>query len=53
MDRHLWRADDRPRPSDLDAGDPLAFMDRTRTLHRSDRPRRHQCADVHLCLPLV
>ena len=38
---------------DLDPRAALAAVDRPRAVHRPDRARRHQCADVHLCQPLV
>ena len=53
LDRDLWRADDRPWPRDLDARSALAAVDRAWAVHRPDRARRHQCAPVHLCQPLV
>ena len=40
-------------PFDLDLRPALAAVDRARAVHRPDRPRRHQRADVHLCQPLV
>src|SRR5262249_4020837 len=53
MDRHLRRADDRTRSGDLDIWPALAAMDRTWIVHRPDRARGHQRADVHLCQPVV
>ncbi len=53
LDRDLRLADDRPRPRDLDLGPALAAVDRPRLVHRPVRARRHQCAALHLCQPLV
>src|SRR6267154_351386 len=49
LDCDLRRADDRIGPHHLDARPALAIMDRPRPVHRPDRARRHQRADVHLC----
>ena len=40
-------------PGDLDPRPALAAVDRPRPVHRPDRARRHQCAALHLCQPLV
>ena len=47
------RADDRARAFDLDLRTALAAVDRARAVHRPARDRRHQCAALHLCQPLV
>ena len=53
VDRDLWRTDDRARSHDLDIRPALAAVDRAWAVHRPDRARGHQRADVHLCQSLV
>ena len=53
LDGDIGLADDRPWPLDFDLRAALAAVDRPRTVYRPDRNRRHQCALVHLCQPLV
>src|SRR5262245_14139778 len=49
VDSDLRLTDDRARSHAFDVRSTRAALDRSRTVYRTDRPRWHQCANVHLC----
>ncbi len=53
LDRGRRRRDDRHRARSFDVRAALAAHHRSRPVHRRPRPRRHQCAVLRLCQPLV
>ena len=53
LDGDFRRADDRAWPRHFHARTAVAVVDRPWTVHRHGRDRRHQCAAIRLCQPLV